>query len=116
MFVALVDRTAAGLAIARCDIEISLRGMRPSILHVGRQSHDISLGEGRSFDIEIVKRELRPDAGVKHRFSLHRLTPGSLRSGNAAGDERGECAAVDHGLPRNEWILDRGWRLARLMR
>src|SRR5882672_6545188 len=100
MLVTLIDRTAAGLAVARRHVEKSLRRMRPGILHVGRQSHRISLGERSSLDIEVVKRKLRPDAGIKHGLSLHRLTKGFLRGGDAACDERGECAAIDHGLPR----------------
>src|SRR5258707_6467758 len=100
MLVSLIDGTAAGLAVARGHIEKSLRRMRPGILNVGGKPHHILLGKGCALDIKIVKRELWPDAGVKHRLSFHRLTKGFSRRGNAAGDERGERATIDHDGPR----------------
>ena len=54
-----------GSAVARRDIEDRPRGVRPAVMHIGRQRDRAAAGQGRGLDIDIVMRQLRPDARVK---------------------------------------------------
>src|SRR5262245_51039475 len=84
-------------AAARYDVEVPFRGMRPGVLDVGRERHGRALVQRRVGDVDIVKRELRADAGIEHGLFRHGLAPGGLRGCGRAGEERSECAAVKHG-------------------
>jgi hypothetical protein len=72
----------AGPAVARHDVEISLRGMRPGILHVGRQGHRAALFERGACDVDLEQAQLRAGAGIKDSFCGHVLT--HARSGTVS--------------------------------
>ena len=84
-------------AVARHDIEISLRRMRPGILDVGRKRHRAALLQRGVGNVDVEQRQLRADAGVEDGLSCHWLTPRTLGGCDRAGKERGKCAAIDHG-------------------
>src|SRR2546426_5092391 len=73
----------AGPAVARNDVEVSFRGMRPSILHVGRQSHRAAFFQRGACDVDLEQAQLRAGAGIKDRRCRHLLT--HARSGTASG-------------------------------
>ena len=54
-----------GGAVARRGIEDRPRGVRPAVMHIGRQCDGAAAGQGRGLDIDIVLRQLRPDARIK---------------------------------------------------
>ena len=64
-------------AVARRDIEILPRGVRPSVMDIGRQGDGGAPRQGRIVDIDFVMRQLRPDARVEHH--VFRACPTSPR-------------------------------------
>jgi hypothetical protein len=69
----------ARAAVARDDIEIALRWMRPGILDIGRRRHRVAPDEGGFIDVNAVECEFRADAGIEH--VLHLGVLGERRSG-----------------------------------
>src|SRR5215813_9937821 len=92
-------------AAARHDVEIAFRRMRPGILDVGRQHHPAAFLERGIGDVDVEQGELRPGTGIKDGLGCHLLTPRAFRGCDRAGKERGEGAAVDHGLPPVRLLL-----------
>jgi hypothetical protein len=52
-------------AVAGSDIKISARRMRPGIMHIGRQGDGAAPDQRGRLDVDVILRELGPDAGVK---------------------------------------------------
>src|SRR5262249_25913780 len=90
---------------ARHHVEISFRRMRPGILDVGWQRHRAAFLERGVGDVDVEQGELRSGAGVKNGLGCHLLTPRAFGGCDRAGKERGEGAAVDHGLPPAGWFF-----------
>src|SRR6516164_5890910 len=65
----LAGRAYARLAVAGRDIEISAGSMRPSVLHIGRQVDRAAADERRAPNIDVVLRQIRPDAGIERDAS-----------------------------------------------
>src|SRR5579862_9265548 len=83
MMIAPDDAADARRAVARGDVEEAARGVRPGVMHIGRQRDGAAPRQRRAFDIDLVMRQLRPDAGVKRhpvRDGLgHGIAPSNLR-------------------------------------
>src|SRR6478735_1879908 len=82
-------------AVAGNDVEVSLRGVGPSILDVGGQDDRAALFERSFGDVDAEQGQLRAGVGVENRVYRHVLTPA-------------EFAALRRAIRPNE--LDR-WRL-----
>src|SRR5690348_651250 len=52
-------------AIARRDVEKAPRRMRPSIMHICRERERAAARQRRTRDVDLVMRQLWPDAGVE---------------------------------------------------
>src|SRR4051794_12111451 len=103
-------------AVARHDIEISFRRMRPGILDVGGQRHGaprLPCGVG---DADVEQRQLRPDAGIEDGLCCHWLTPRTLGGCDRAGKEHGKGAAIDHGGSSDELLFVLAAMVARMAR
>src|SRR6266852_1878931 len=90
----------ARAAVARRDVEILPRGMRPCVLNVGRQRHGTSLHQRGIIDAHAVQREIAPDGRVEHGLAIGGLTLGrpgrQPRRDDGATEQRREFATVDH--------------------
>ena len=74
--VLVADKTAnARGAVARCDIEVIPRGVRPGVMDIGGQADRAAAGQGRVVDINIVMRQLRPDTGIEPHAFQASLSP-----------------------------------------
>ena len=71
--------------------------MRPGILDVGGKRHRAALLQRGVGNVDVEQRQLRSDAGVEDGLGCHWLTPRTLGGCDRAGEERGKCAAIDHG-------------------
>ena len=58
-------------AVARHDIEISFRRMRPGILNVGGKRHRAALLQRGVGNVDVEQRQLRSDAGVEDGLGCH---------------------------------------------
>src|SRR5512145_3015892 len=63
-----IGKMLAGAAVARHDIEVSCRRMRPGVLDIGRQRDRATLCQGGVGYVDVKERELRPDAGIQDGF------------------------------------------------
>ena len=52
-------------AVARRDVEMAARGVRPAIMDIGRRGDGAPPLQRGALDIDRVMRQLRPDAGIK---------------------------------------------------
>jgi hypothetical protein len=90
----------SGPTPARHDVEVSLRGMRPRVLDIGRQVHGAAFLECGILDVHAIKRELAADARVECRFAFGGLSPGRLGREHwrdrTASEQRREHATVHH--------------------
>jgi len=64
----VADRAHSRRAIARGDIEIPARSMRPGVMNIRRQRHGTAPDQRGALDVDVVMRKFRPDTGVKRRF------------------------------------------------
>ena len=69
----------ARAAIARDDVEIPLRRMRPGILDIGRCRHRTVPDERGIVDIDAVERQFRSDGRIEH------VPAGEFCANDAAG-------------------------------
>src|SRR5438132_8885659 len=55
----------SGTAVARDDVEVPCRWMRPGVLDVGRQRDRTTFDQGGVGNVDVEERELRPNACVE---------------------------------------------------
>ena len=84
-----------GGAVARGDIEDRQRRMAPGVLHIGRHRRGTLAGERAGVDIDVIERQIRPDAGIEHSALRFGLRPRQPRRGKRAGEQGAEAAAAD---------------------
>src|ERR1700681_2847485 len=85
--------------VARRNIEILSRNVRPRVLHAGRKRHRATPDERCAVDVHIILRQLRPDAGVEHGVARRRLRPRSAWHGSGTCEQRNELSTIDHVPP-----------------
>jgi hypothetical protein len=117
------DGTVAGLAVAAGDIEIAVRGVRPGILHAGRQLDRFARRQRHAVHVDVVMRQIGADIGVERDLArcgrargrrLLRRRQSRRREGG--GGHRHEDSAADHIVPPDDAGGRRGATAARYWR
>ena len=91
------DNAGTGHGVAACDVEIMPRGVRPGILHTGRQGHAFARGQSHAVDIDLVACQIGADIRIDRDLARgRRLRPRQPGRGKGGGGYRYEGSAADH--------------------
>ena len=92
----------AGTAVARDDVEVACRRMRPGILDVGLQGDRAPFARRGVGDVDIKEREFRSNAAVQNSHGHGAVTPRlsgcSDDTGHAGKQGRKRVLRNHHGL------------------